>query len=309
MPSQPPIPPLLSTHLHYTPPRGFLSLVTSVLGASANWIVLRHIFAALQHPSGDQGQDTAVIVVSWLRGSDFWRDGAKKLVGQNFHITRLCIRSSLAGSFLIVVLNLLHMVYSIVTLCFFAHLLGVQGLNVSQNGSITFIDALQSGLGLQSDGIGEVECSLLKAIDEAKATSSRILLVLDGIDFLLAASEAGVDAVLDTIWELQEHVHATIVSASADFPLIQAQNTPLELNHASLVTSVAHQAKVLWSVRELDTGSARDVSGVLRITRGPAMEFEADGNSSKEGVEEDEKELLYFIAGDSGVRVFERGSS
>ncbi|KAL8820280.1 MAG: hypothetical protein Q9223_001473 [Gallowayella weberi] len=261
MPSQPPIPPLLSTHLHSTPPRGFLSLVTSVLGASANWIILRHIFAALKHPSSDQEQATGVVLVSWLRGSDFWRDGAKKL-----------------------------------------------GLNFSQNGRITFIDALQSGLGLQS-GIGEVERLLLKAIDEAKATSTRILLVLDGIDFLLAASEAGVDAVLDTIWELREHVHAMIVSASADFPLIQAQHTPLELNHAAFVTSVAHQARVLWSVRELDTGSARDVSGVLRITRGPAMELGADEEFSNEGVEEEEKELLYFIAGDSSVRVFERGSS
>ncbi|KAL8811590.1 MAG: hypothetical protein Q9200_001681 [Gallowayella weberi] len=238
MPSQPPIPPLLSTHLHSTPPRGFLSLVTSVLGASANWIILRHIFAALKHPSSDQEQATGVVLVSWLRGSDFWRDGAKKL-----------------------------------------------------------------------SGIGEVERLLLKAIDEAKATSTRILLVLDGIDFLLAASEAGVDAVLDTIWELREHVHAMIVSASADFPLIQAQHTPLELNHAAFVTSVAHQARVLWSVRELDTGSARDVSGVLRITRGPAMELGADEEFSNEGVEEEEKELLYFIAGDSSVRVFERGSS
>ncbi|KAL8685572.1 MAG: hypothetical protein Q9224_005766, partial [Gallowayella concinna] len=175
------------------------------------------------------------------------------------------------------------------------------------NGRITFIDALQSGLGLQDGGIGEVEGLLLKAIDEAKATSTRIFLVLDGVDFLLAATEAGVDAVLDTIWELREHVHATIVSASADFPLIQAQHTPLELNHAAFVTSLAHQARILWSVRELDTGSARDVSGVLRITKGPAMENEAEEEFSREGVEE-EKELLYFIAGDGSVRVFERGN-
>lgn len=62
--------------------------------------------------------------------------------------------------------------------------------------------------------------------------------------------------------------------------------------------SLAHQARLILSVRELDTGVARDVSGVLRIGKG-----NADGT---EGVEE--AELLYLIAGDGGVRVFERGA-
>ncbi len=69
--------------------------------------------------------------------------------------------------------------------------------------------------------------------------------------------------------------------------------------------SIAHEANVIWGVRELDTGSARDVSGVLRITRGPVTDGAED--ASREDVEE--RELLYFVAGDGGVRVFERGSS
>lgn len=102
-----------------------------------------------------------------------------------------------------------------------------------------------------------------------------------------------------------QHVHATIISASADFPLIQAHNTPLELHHAAFVLSIVHQARAIWGVRELDTGSARDVSGVLRITRGPAVEEQDD----MQFVEVEEKELLYHVAGDGGVKVFERGSS
>lgn len=80
--------------------------------------------------------------------------------------------------------------------------------------------------------------------------------------------------------------------------MIHTRHTPLEVNHASLVMSLAHQARLILSVRELDTGVARDVSGVLRIGKG-----NADGT---EGVEE--AELLYLIAGDGGVRVFERGA-
>ncbi|KAI4264381.1 MAG: hypothetical protein L6R42_000508 [Xanthoria sp. 1 TBL-2021] len=258
MPSQPAIPPLLSSHLQHASSKGSLSLVTSVLGASANWTILRQIYAALKVPAGQQKEATAVILVSWLRGLDVWKDGARKL-----------------------------------------------GLSLSQSGGITFIDALQSGLGLQGRGVGEVEELLLKAIDEVKATSTRILLVLDGIDFLLAATETTVDDLLDSILELREHVHTTIVSASADYPLIQAQRSPLELDHAAFVMSLAHEANVVWGVRELDTGSARDVSGVLRITRGPAIEKIEDPS----GEDVEEKELLYFVAGDGGVSVFERGSS
>jgi elongator complex protein 6 len=52
-------------------------------------------------------------------------------------------------------------------------------------------------------------------------------------------------------------------------------------------------------LRLLDTGTARDVSGVVRITAG--------GESSQEGIKVEERELLYFVGGDGGVKVFERG--
>lgn len=78
----------------------------------------------------------------------------------------------------------------------------------------------------------------------------------------------------------------------------------MEVDHAAFVMSIAHEADVIWGVRELDTGSARDVSGVLRITRGPAIER----NERVPGEDFEEKELLYFVAGDGGVRVFEKGS-
>lgn len=56
---------------------------------------------------------------------------------------------------------------------------------------------------------------LLKAVDEAKATSTRILLVLDGIDFLLAATEITVYDLLDCVTELREVCMACAFSARA----------------------------------------------------------------------------------------------
>lgn len=53
---------------------------------------------------------------------------------------------------------------------------------------------------------------------------------------------------------------------------------------------------MVMGLRLLDTGTARDVSGVLRITNGGARDQEVE-----------ERECLYFVAGDGGVKVFERG--
>lgn len=88
-----------------------------------------------------------------------------------------------------------------------------------------------------------------------------------------------------------------IVTLAADEPLITAQNTALEKRHAAFVLSLAHEAQMVVSLRLLDTGTAKDVSGVLRITGG--------GDDAGHAVEE--KEYLYHVGGDGGVRVFERG--
>lgn len=78
---------------------------------------------------------------------------------------------------------------------------------------------------------------------------------------------------------------------------MQARNTPLEVNHSALVMSFVHQATMVCAVRGLETGAARDISGILRIGRG--------AGEGSEKVEE--MEVLYFVEADGGVRVFERG--
>ncbi|KAL8643110.1 MAG: hypothetical protein Q9228_000290 [Teloschistes exilis] len=126
--------------------------LTSVLNASTNWILLRHVYSALKShssPSTELVGGTAVLFISWLHGSDFWRDGARKL-----------------------------------------------GFNFPENGKITFIDALHLGHGLREDGVKEVEDVLLKKIKEFETSNNRVLLVLDGIDFLLAGTEARLDEIL-----------------------------------------------------------------------------------------------------------------
>ncbi len=88
------IPPLLQPYIG-VPSSGSLTLLTSVLGASANWLIIRYICAALSsndksqknkfhaaHQIEEQGtvetDDVAVVLVSWLRDWEFWKTEARR---------------------------------------------------------------------------------------------------------------------------------------------------------------------------------------------------------------------------------------
>ena len=83
--------------------------------------------------------------------------------------------------------------------------------------------------------------------------------------------------------------------------MVLRQQTPLEINHAAFLLSVAHQADLIMSLRLLDTGMAKDVSGVIRIAT--EKELEKD----EVGLNMEGREFLYFVGGDGSVKVFERG--
>ena len=78
---------------------------------------------------------------------------------------------------------------------------------------------------------------------------------------------------------------------------------PLETESARFLTQQAHNARLVISVRELATGAARDVSGVLRVTR-PDCTY----SGGPEDPEITEMEALYLVQRDGGVKVFQRGT-
>ena len=93
-----------------------------------------------------------------------------------------------------------------------------------------------------------------------------------------------------------------MISVSGDGPLLHSQQTPLEVEHAAFVTGLIYQAYLVMSTRLLSTGGARDVSGVLRVSRGGSVD------DLEDKVEVEEKEVLYLVGGDGNVKVFERGA-
>ncbi|KAJ0338338.1 hypothetical protein COL154_012796 [Colletotrichum chrysophilum] len=260
------IPHLLEPYLAL-PPECAQILLTSVLGASTNWLVLRYLYSNLRRPTEDApADDTRVVLVSFMRDFAFWKEGAGRL--------------------------------------------GLDLETLGRGGKFVFVDGL-SGLfsnaappptkgrrTLRGAKIPDVQRELEAAVADVSGGGGKVVLVVDQPDFLLAATgeEVGGLAVKNMLLDLQEKVHASIVTVAADEPLVGAQATTLEKEHASFVLGLAHAAEMVVGLRLLDTGTARDVSGVLRVTAG------GDGERTVE-----EAELLYFVGGDGGVKVFGRG--
>ncbi|KAJ0269182.1 hypothetical protein COL940_012681 [Colletotrichum noveboracense] len=263
------IPHLLEPYLAL-PPECAQILLTSVLGASTNWLVLRYLYSYLRRPTEDApADDTRVVLVSFMRDFAFWKEGAGRL--------------------------------------------GLDLETLGRSGKFVFIDGL-SGLfsktappptkgrrTLRGAKIPDVQRELEAAVADVSGGGGKVVLVVDQPDFLLAATgeEVGGLVVKNMLLDLQEQkVHASIVTVAADEPLVGAQATMLEKEHASFVLGLAHAAEMVVGLRLLDTGTARDVSGVLRVTAGG----DGDGERAVE-----EAELLYFVGGDGSVKVFGRG--
>ncbi|KAI1771611.1 hypothetical protein F4818DRAFT_196607 [Hypoxylon cercidicola] len=280
------IPPLLDAYLGL-PPETSLVLLSGILGSTTNWLVFRYLYSFLSAPSKlakednfepPSTDDTNVVLVSFLRDYAFWKDGAGKL-GIDLDV------STRKGKFVFVD--------------------GLSGLfQASQShASIRTPGGTPRVIALSSASLQHLRKGLEDAIIQVQhsASEQRTILIVDQPDLLLAASGDGIssEGLRETLLDIREKVHSSIVTLSADEPLISSQATSLEKDHAALAVSLAHDADLVISLRMLDTGTARDVSGVLRVTPGGGI------NDSMKAAED--RELLYFVAGDGGVRVFERG--
>ncbi|KAF7960383.1 hypothetical protein EAE96_000066 [Botrytis aclada] len=285
------IPSLLIPYLSL-PPESSLILLTGVLGAGTNWLLLRYLSSIFStsgsgvekkgdgEGEGEEGE-IKVVFLSFMRDMGFWREGARKI---NLDLDKLTQQSR------------------------FHFLDGLSSLHLPP----TQPPPAGSGTPLTSPHLPSVSQLLTKTITSLSSSPhpSKIILILDSPDYLIASSPSphpttsNLLSLLHTLRSLPP-LHTTILTLSIDTPLLSSTplTTPLATHTSAFTTTLAHEADLILSTRLLDTGAARDVSGVLRITAG--------GNAGEEGERErekvEEKELLYFVGGDGSVRVFERG--
>ncbi|KAF7856340.1 hypothetical protein EAF04_009868 [Stromatinia cepivora] len=279
------LPPLLTPYLSLPSSTSYessLILLTSVLGAGTNWVLLRYLSSLLSttEENGNGEGEVKVVFLSFMRDMNFWKEGARKI---NLDLDKATLQNR------------------------FLFIDGLTSFYLLQTQS----PASGSGLMLKNPLLPTISQILNTAITSLSSSSSsqtpKIILMIDNPDYLIASSASSTitQDLNSLLLNLREKVYSTILTVSIDTPLLSpssSSQTPLETNTSTFATSLAHEASLILSTRLLDTGAARDVSGVLRITAGGNPVEEAEN----EGVIE-EKELLYFVSGDGSVRVFERG--
>ena len=151
-------------------------------------------------------------------------------------------------------------------------------------------------------------CLLSPKVSDSNSNdlSRKPVVVIDGLDFLLAArptTEAS--QIQQFLLKILSASGTLVISCHADTPLLHQRDetaTPLEREHTSLITTMAHQASLVMQLRGLDTGAARDVTGVIRISHGGQ-----DEDGQEVGANKAEGEWLYQCKSDGSVRVWSRG--
>ncbi|EED13835.1 conserved hypothetical protein [Talaromyces stipitatus ATCC 10500] len=361
MPSQPPIPHILSPYLtHSTRSAQSLTLITSVLAATSNWLLLRYLHSVLSATalSEEDGYNETiesgpgrqkrrrrarrVVLVSFLREWMFWRGEGKRLgldLQRFVDGDRFRYVDGLSGLF-----DRPQQEQGSVR-PMTGGVMG-SGRSIPMRGAIDSTrpttssiptspqsknptpqqkqkQLLLSGQGITA--LNQLENDILaviKSITKSDIMSGNeehaeddILLILDQPDLILATTpDINENDISEWIMGLQQHVHSTVITTSADSPLIHNANTytpdagnivtPLEKNHSAFVVGLAHRASMVLQLRTLDTGAAKDVSGVLRMSRGGGYETQ---RAEEDEDDVTEKEVLYFVQRDGGVRVFGRG--
>ncbi|SZF00541.1 unnamed protein product [Blumeria hordei] len=155
------VPPPLQAYLAM-PPESSLILMTSVLGATSNWLVLRFLHQVLMQEYGPVESAPAILLVSFLRDANFWMSGAKR-IGLDLAKLEEAKR--------------------------FTFVDGLGGLFLAGNGHSSKVSTLRN------PDLHRVTEDLRTTIQMMKG-NGKLILVIDGLDFLLAAGDEITSAAL-----------------------------------------------------------------------------------------------------------------
>jgi elongator complex protein 6 len=340
------------------PSHDSLLLLTSTLGASANWLIIRFLCDALSNNIEDGGDEQGhnVVLVSWMREFDFWKQESRKSGGLDLERLRKEGRFAFVDG-----LSELCLETSNETASDGAERMPVQSNSVgaaagspTQRGLQTLPARGPPGRIIPARGPPQVAAQpaapapvttlapgpstkqttpghhALKSLDLAHLRTTiasaisvltspaqptlqrKTLLILDNPDLVLALNPALQPSQMTSLvlgLHTLPSVSHILTHIQADNPLLSLSTPPqsLEIAHHNFLVKLGHMSRRILGVRVLDTGVARDVSGVIRVTEQRAgwMDLALEGDGADEGRA---KEFLYQVKGDGSVRVFERGA-
>jgi elongator complex protein 6 len=131
-------------------------------------------------------------------------------------------------------------------------------------------------------------------------TNKDKVVLIEGIEFLLASTAISSTQLLNQIIKLQKKSTALFIVSSADKELIDVKvnNVQLpEFKTNDFLLRFIHRSHLVISLRPLDTGRAKDVTGTLTISRG-ALPLS--------NIQVLEKEYLFFVSRDQPTKLFFR---
>jgi hypothetical protein len=140
-----------------------------------------------------------------------------------------------------------------------------------------------------------------RQIKSAIAPSSKPVIFIENPDYLLASGMYTTTEILELMYDLQPLLSQLFIFCNTDEPLLSAASfntnqimSPLANEQTFLLTQLIHQSSLVVSLRPFETGRADDVTGVLRVSRGPRK---------VSGSKIVEKEHLYLVNNDN-VKMF-----
>lgn len=354
MPPSSRIPPLLQPCVRLPKDESIL-LLTSTLGATANWLIIRFLCDALSSTTttqqdGEGAEGANVILVSWMREYEFWKAEARKGGGLDLERAkregRFAFVDGMSGLFLPADMETEKRPQATapgLPAPRTQQILPVRGSLAERTlpargppGATARQGAQATPAGLQSQGsssasastpgvytlatadLAHLKSTVCAAVSRMQSSApgrnSRTLIILDNPDLLLATSPTLSPSALTSMFltlRTQPSVSHVLVHLQADTPLLSLSTPaqPLEVNQHNLLVKTAHMSRRVLSVRVLDTGVARDVSGVLRVTETQAPWANLGFEENKD-VEKGNRnmEVLYRVGADGNVKVFERGA-
>ncbi|EXJ85393.1 hypothetical protein A1O1_05757 [Capronia coronata CBS 617.96] len=318
------------------------TLVTSVLSTPAPWLCLRLLYAGLYgvEDSARHTEQTGheVIFVSLLRPLSLWTEMGKKMgldLPSLLKSRRVRYIDGLAGGTTSSTMStgsataesdpqqlpttrLKSMALKDIRDALDGVLKTPSISTPSTGSSATPLSSSTSTTGSARGGALTPRIPTAAATRSFSPAAGRPTIYIDGIDFLLASQPAISTVELQSfLATLRSKCHALMLACQADSPLLHSSSTtspdagtPLERNHAHFITSLAHSTRWLFQLRGLDTGSANDISGVIRVSRGgdDSIEFGPNEGQDKNHVQDlVDAEWLYQLKGDGSVRVWARG--
>ncbi|KTW32863.1 hypothetical protein PNEG_04323 [Pneumocystis murina B123] len=155
--------------------------------------------------------------------------------------------------------------------------------------------------------------TIMSSIEEVSSPNMKPSLIFWGVDFLVASEILTPSDLLLLVSSLQEMVHYCVITLNSDFAFLSPKKRPsdLEINYSTFAYAIIHRAHSIISLRHFPSGKIKEVTGVIRISRGSGYYTAQKDNfldiSDHEESTNTQLEMLYSV-NDSGVRFFHKGT-